>query len=102
MLPNLSLAELLEAAQNKATLGAFTSKLMKNFGGAEGFADVVHEDYDAAPKGSNQRAMIARSIIELMKQNEPAGGEDISDRPPEEIAAAFTALTKRIGGKPGA
>jgi len=43
-------------------------------------------DYDAAPAGSTQRAMLARSFIELFKESRPVGDEDPADRhSPEEL-----------------
>lgn len=92
--PKKIITELMEKQAQSPDLTKLCGRLMEKFGGLEGFADALHGDYDAAPEGSSQRAILGRAFLELIKETQPAGADDPADMhtPEELIAAAGMAL----------
>jgi hypothetical protein len=94
--PKKIIAELMEKQAAAPDLTKLTSRLMDKFGGLEGFADALHGDYDAAPEGSSQRAILGRAFLELIKETQPVGADDPADvHTPEELVAAAGMALRR-------
>jgi len=75
------------------TLGAV---ILKPFGGLQGLAAEIHAEYGEAGKGSNNRALLLRAIVDILKISaaKTVTGDEFEGVPFSEMESAVRKLGK--------